>query len=166
MIFVTVGTQLPFNRLLRAVDAWAARNPGVPVHAQTGCSSAILGHVSCSPFLTKPEMDAAFARARVIVGHAGMGTILTAAELGKPVIVLPRAAALGEHRNDHQAATVARLRNLPVLHVAPDDAAIGPLIDRCLARDGVAAAVSRSAQPALLAAVSQFIRGGSPLGAA
>ena len=49
-------------------------------------------------------MDAAAA----IVAHAGMGTILTALETGKRLLVMPRRAALGEHRNDHQLATVSR----------------------------------------------------------
>ncbi len=34
MIFLTVGTQLPFDRLVAAVDAWAARQPGQEVFGQ------------------------------------------------------------------------------------------------------------------------------------
>ncbi len=36
MIFATVGTQLPFDRLIRALDGWAASNGGVEVFAQIG----------------------------------------------------------------------------------------------------------------------------------
>ena len=39
MIFVTVGTQLPFDRLVRAVDAWAAEHPQVDVFGQIGPAS-------------------------------------------------------------------------------------------------------------------------------
>jgi UDP-N-acetylglucosamine transferase subunit ALG13 len=47
-----------------------------------------------------------------------MGTILSAAELGKPVILMPRRAKFGEHRNDHQQDTaleMARLSNVTVV---------------------------------------------------
>ena len=32
-----------------------------------------------------------------MVGHAGMGTIITALQSAKPLLVLPRIGALGEH---------------------------------------------------------------------
>jgi UDP-N-acetylglucosamine transferase subunit ALG13 len=38
-----------------------------------------------------------------------MGTILTALELGKPILVVPRLGDLNETRNDHQVATAKRL---------------------------------------------------------
>ena len=44
-----------------------------------------------------------------MISHAGMGSIITALELGKRIIVMPRRANLGEHRNDHQLATAKRL---------------------------------------------------------
>ena len=34
MIFATVGTQLPFDRLIAAVDRWAGTRPGREVFAQ------------------------------------------------------------------------------------------------------------------------------------
>jgi hypothetical protein len=40
MIFATVGTQLPFDRLLLGLDSWAAANPGIPVLAQAARASA------------------------------------------------------------------------------------------------------------------------------
>ena len=36
MIFVTVGTQLAFDRLVQAVDAWVGNNPGERAYAQIG----------------------------------------------------------------------------------------------------------------------------------
>ncbi|OAD23364.1 Glycosyltransferase 28 domain protein [Candidatus Thiomargarita nelsonii] len=36
MIFVTVGAQIPFDRLIRVVDQWAARNGRDDVFAQIG----------------------------------------------------------------------------------------------------------------------------------
>jgi UDP-N-acetylglucosamine transferase subunit ALG13 len=48
-----------------------------------------------------------------------MGTILSAAELGKPLILMPRRAQFQEHRNDHQLDTareMVRLSNVTVVH--------------------------------------------------
>lgn len=47
-----------------------------------------------------------------------MGSILTALRYKKPILVLPRRADLGEHRNDHQLATAKWLSNRAGLTVA------------------------------------------------
>ena len=57
--------------------------------------------------------------ADAIIAHAGMGTILTALEMGKPLLVMPRRAELGEHRNDHQLATAMRFADLGGRHGRP-----------------------------------------------
>ena len=36
MIFASVGSMLPFDRLIQAVDAWAAANPAQEVYVQIG----------------------------------------------------------------------------------------------------------------------------------
>ena len=36
MIFVTIGSMFPFDRLIRVMDGWAAANPGVETLAQIG----------------------------------------------------------------------------------------------------------------------------------
>ena len=97
MIFATVGTQLPFDRLLSGLDSWAARNPEVPILAQTGASERRFGHIRTVSQLSQANFQAQFEKARLIVAHAGMGTILSAAEFGKPVILMPRLAKFNEH---------------------------------------------------------------------
>ncbi|MEM9581757.1 MAG: glycosyltransferase [Pseudomonadota bacterium] len=107
MIFVTVGTQLPFPRLIEAMDKLAGRI-SEPVLAQTG--------VACSPrnLIVEPVMTEARYRkvlglARLVVSHAGIGTVIAARDAEKPIILVPRRAELGEHRNDHQIGTVREL---------------------------------------------------------
>lgn len=116
MILVTVGTQLAFPRLL---DMFAAAAPDLvsETFAQTG-DPAYAGPLAGTPFLTREEFERRCASARIIVGHAGMGTILAARRLGKPLIVVPRRHALGEHRNDHQMGTAEQLRRLGSVAVA------------------------------------------------
>ncbi|MBN8486321.1 MAG: glycosyl transferase family 28 [Burkholderiales bacterium] len=120
MIFVTVGTQLGFDRLVNAVDAWAAANPQHQVYAQIGPSQAPKA-IPYSAFLAPAEADEKMQQANLIVAHAGMGSILTALRLGKPILVLPRRHAQGEHRNDHQMATAKWLSNRPGITVAWDE---------------------------------------------
>ena len=58
-----------------------------------------------------------------------MGTILTGLDLGKPVVVVPRLAACGEHRNDHQLATVEKLQRFPLVRAVHDVTRIGEALD-------------------------------------
>ncbi len=107
MIFVTVGTQLPFPRLIEAMDEIAGRLYE-PVIAQTYAPT------TCKNMIVEPQMNGTrysdvLARARLIVAHAGIGTIMAAREASIPLIVLPRRASLGEHRNDHQQGTARQM---------------------------------------------------------
>ena len=127
MIFLTVGTQLPFDRLVSAVDDWAA--PGHEVVAQIGNSRLQPRHLRCKAFMSAGEFRDCFHAADVIVAHAGMGTILTGLDLGKPVVVVPRLAAFGEHRNDHQLATVEQLQRFPLVRPVHDVTRLGEALD-------------------------------------
>lgn len=126
MIFVTVGTQLPFPRLVAHLDQLAARLDE-KVIAQTGEARAyehLDAFASCSALDIEHFCDAA----RVIVAHAGMGSVLMARRLGKPLIILPRQRVSGEHRNDHQMATAQALEGRAGIRVAWDEAEIGDLL--------------------------------------
>jgi UDP-N-acetylglucosamine transferase subunit ALG13 len=117
VIFVTVGTQLPFPRLIAQMDEIAGRLDE-DVFAQTGPDAGDVKHLKTLTQLTPPEFEEKFRTARVVVAHAGIGTILSAKRYGKPVILLPRRADLGEHRNDHQLATARQVEKLTGVHVA------------------------------------------------
>lgn len=119
MIFVTVGTQLPFDRMVSMIDELAAEL-SLEVFAQTADPTATYTHIKHAPFLTPDEYDDIIARTAVLVGHAGIGTILTAKRVEKPVIVMPRKASLGEHRNEHQLATARHLEGHEGVYIAHD----------------------------------------------
>lgn len=124
MIFVTVGGQLPFDRLVHAVDRWAMAQRREDVFAQVGNSASPPSHIRWQRFLSPADFRRKAREAEVIVAHAGMGSILTALEVGKPILVMPRRADLGEHRNDHQCATVGRLGKDVAITVAADEDAL------------------------------------------
>ena len=156
-VFATVGTQFPFDRLLRAVDAWAGLNPAVPVLAQTGSTTTRFAHMTCAETLDQAQFAAAFAGARVIVSHAGMGTILSATELGKPILLMPRRALHGEHRNDHQLDTAAEMAALPNVTVVHDAGDVGAALTRLLAHPQTATLGLTEASGQLIANLRAFI---------
>lgn len=161
MIFLTVGTQEPFDRLVRAVDAWAATHE-VPVFGQLGRLTADSYRPANFPFesfISADEFQERLEASRLMVGHAGMGSIISALTFGKPLLMMARRAALGEHRNEHQLATAARFTGRPGLHVAADADAVGTMIDRLLDGDATASGgqLSPHASPQLLGAIRDFI---------
>ncbi|WP_424973072.1 glycosyltransferase [Dinoroseobacter sp. S76] len=164
MIFVTVGTQLPFIRL---IDTMAELAPtlGEPVIAQTGPhgaeDAARWGALELHEHLTPGRFDECFKAARVVVGHAGMGTVLSARRHDKPVILLPRRHELGEHRNDHQMATAREVARLAGVHVAFAAEEIAPLLASDLSGPSAAdpACDAPSEKAALIARLQGFIAG-------
>ncbi len=121
MIFVTVGGQMPFDRLVQTVDQWAGESGARDVFAQIGDSRLRPKHIEWTAFLQPPEFAARVQAARLIVAHAGMGSILTAMEHGKPILVMPRRGDLAETRNDHQVDTARHLGQMGLVHVAIDE---------------------------------------------
>lgn len=130
MIFVTVGENGPFDRLVRCVDAWAGEQDKVEAFAQIGRTDYVPRHIEWAERLHQEEFLRLFSRADAIVAHAGMGTILSALELGVPVLVMPRLAALGEQRNDHQLATARALKESGKINVADDEHALREMLDQ------------------------------------
>ena len=108
MIFVTVGTQGQFDRLVKTVDVWAGARGRTDVFAQTGPSKYGAEYIHTERFIDSTEFRRRVEEASLVIAHAGMGSIITALEAGKRIIVMPRRASLGEHRNDHQVATAKR----------------------------------------------------------
>lgn len=127
MIFAFTGTQLPFPRMLDALDRIAARN-GLDVIAQTSEPLYTSEHMACQASFGAAEFDALVKRADLLVAHAGIGSIIAAALHAKPIILHPRRAGLGEHRNDHQLATVAKLSFLPGVYIAHEEDELERLI--------------------------------------
>jgi UDP-N-acetylglucosamine transferase subunit ALG13 len=135
VIFVTVGSDLPFSRLVKHLDHWSRNNSGQQVFAQLGRlgpSDYVPETIEWVEMLTADEFDRRFAEARLIVAHAGMGSIISALATGKPIVILPRRAQLGEHRNNHQLATAERFADRPGIFVAWSEAELSDTIDRSL----------------------------------
>lgn len=162
MILLTVGYELPFNRLVRAVDEWCASRGRTDVFGQIadpGPSGHRPRHFEWQSFLEPEEFQRRFEQADLVVGHAGMGSIVTALCLAKPIVIMPRRAALKETRNDHQVATAEKFALRPGVRVAADETEVGPALDGMVAGSAglVPAGISKFAAPRLLDAIRSFI---------
>jgi len=156
LIFVTVGTQLAFDRMISAVDGWAASAEGQNVFAQIGPGAFRPQHLDFKEFVGPDEADRLFRSASLVVSHAGMGSILTALKYRKPILIMPRKAALGEHRNDHQLATAKWLGDKAGVKVAwGEDELVALLGSRETLRAGDS--ISDFASPELIANLRNFI---------
>jgi UDP-N-acetylglucosamine transferase subunit ALG13 len=161
MIFVTVGTQLPFDRLIRTIDQWSSRQPSVEVFAQIGPAEYQPRHIAWAEFLDADECRRKTEKADVVVAHAGMGSILTALELGRPVLVMPRLSAYGEHRNDHQLDTAKKLLAQGRIFVAFDEVELVEKLD-LITNLKAAERISVQASAGLLEALRGFVNGQMP----
>jgi len=128
MIFVTVGTQLPFDRLVHAIDQWAKEHPGQDICAQVAASALTPQYITAHPFLSPSDYRRLFLAAELIVSHAGIGSIVMALELQKPIIVMPRRADLHEHRNDHQQGTARRFASMGYINAAYSEVELWALL--------------------------------------
>lgn len=156
MIFVTVGTQLPFDRLVGAIDRWAELHPEQSVRAQVGDSSLHAKFIEARKWMTSVQFEHSVRRAELVVTHAGMGTILTARRFEVPVLIMPRLAQLREVRSDHQRETARRLEDLGLVSVAWSEAELPGKIDWLL-RHGFAQQQGASTRPSLLAAIRRSV---------
>ena len=132
MIFVTVGSQLPFDRLVSVVDAWAAGRPDVELFGQVGDTKSPPANFDSVSTMSPDEYERHFAAADLIVGHAGMGTIIAALEHGTPLLMLPRLGSLRESRNDNQVGTARHFRSFATIEVAESESQIPERIDHML----------------------------------
>lgn len=129
MILVTTGTQLPFPRLVAAMDRLAP-GLGERVVAQVGPDLAAYANLETHARLDPETFEALFREARLVVAHAGIGTVLAACRHGKPLVLMPRRHSLGEHRNDHQMATAEALRGRAGLYLAREENELAELLTR------------------------------------
>lgn len=115
MIFVIVGTQEPFDRLVEHIDEWSMISGYNKIFAQVAKAKYQSKNFKSVNFLPPVDFDKKFHEAELIVGHAGMGTIISALQNSKPIIVMPRLAEFHEHRNNHQLATALSFEKLGLI---------------------------------------------------
>jgi beta-1,4-N-acetylglucosaminyltransferase len=101
LIFVTVGGMRAFERLTKEMDR-VAGELDEQVVMQIGSTDYEPKNCDYFRFMPRNDIEGFYAGARVIVCHAGGGSILTALEHNKPLVLVPRMKRYGEVFDDHQ----------------------------------------------------------------
>jgi beta-1,4-N-acetylglucosaminyltransferase len=151
VILVTVGLHdRPFDRLVRAADGLATLTYE-PVIVQRGCTNYEPVHAAWFDAVPAARMEALVAQARVVVSHAGAGSVLSAQRARVPLVLVPRKRQWGESIDDHQQqlaeALAAQGRAVVLDEVSP------PALCRAIAW----ARLSAEARPGM--ALQQALRG-------
>jgi UDP-N-acetylglucosamine transferase subunit ALG13 len=101
VIFVTVGTnEARFDRLLRGIESLGGDEEVLVQHGHTPPTAC--PNCTFVDFLPFEQMLETMRRARVVVTHAGVGSVMVALSVGKRPVVVPRRKALDEAVDDHQ----------------------------------------------------------------
>ena len=154
---MTVGSMLPFDRLVAAMDHWARQHPDASVFAQIGEGGRRPQHIECCEMLDPAAFRRHCLDCDVIVSHLGTGTVLTAAEVGRPLVALLRRHDLREVNSDHQHAAASWLRSRLGIAVVEHEGALGAEIERMVGCAGPQDFASAS-RATLCAAVADFLR--------
>lgn len=119
MLLVTTGTnEQPFDRLVRAAAGLAEREDAF---VQYGSSREPHGAGEWVEFLDFDELAERMRDARVVVCHAGVGSIMLARKCGHRPVVLPRRVHLGEAVDDHQLHMGRRLHAAGIVTLVEDE---------------------------------------------
>jgi UDP-N-acetylglucosamine transferase subunit ALG13 len=118
MIFVTVGSMFPFDRMIRSMDDWTSEHPNQQVFAQIGGGKYEPKYMTWQRIIPPDEYKRIVGACRVIVAHAGTGTVFMASAFRKPIVLFPRRAAQKEHTTDHQLDTAKWLEHKQGIFIA------------------------------------------------
>lgn len=133
MILVTLGTQdKSFPRLIKAVDD-AVKEGYIreKVIVQAGCTEYSSENLEIFGMTSPEEMRKLIKEARVVITHGGVGSILSAIELGKPVIAMARLEKYGEHHNDHQLDIISAFEQRGYIFQLSEEGQLNELLQKC-----------------------------------
>jgi UDP-N-acetylglucosamine transferase subunit ALG13 len=117
MIFVTIGTSEPFDRLLRWLDELG---PDEELVVQRGRSTFAPRGATCFDYLPYEDVLEYVRGARVVVTHAGAGSVMTCLACGKRPVAVPRLRRYGETADDHQLAFAQHLAEAGLIAVVEE----------------------------------------------
>jgi UDP-N-acetylglucosamine transferase subunit ALG13 len=119
MILVTTGTnEQAFDRLVRAA---AVLSESETAFVQYGSSRVPHGKGEWVAFVDFDDLAARMRSARVVVCHAGVGSIMLARRCGHRPVVVPRRMHLGEAVDDHQLHLAQRLHRAGIVLLVGDE---------------------------------------------
>jgi UDP-N-acetylglucosamine transferase subunit ALG13 len=155
MILVIVGTsKRPFDRLLKVMDS-LAKDSDEEIIIQRGHSRHEIRYARWTEFYRRSEIGHIMRSCRLVVSHAGIGTVLDARSYGKPIIIVPRRKEFGESLDNHQVDTARDLQGEDGIYVAWSENDIREIIDRTKVYDPET--IDRSEKDRLIFFLKQLI---------
>ena len=132
MIFVVLGTQkFQCNRLLMEIDRLVEQKIITEeVFAQRGYSDYVPKYYDSVDFLKKEEFEEKMGQCSLLISHSGVGTILSAVNHKKPVIVCPRLKKYKEHVDDHQLEIAKAFEKKQLVLMYREEADLSELIEQ------------------------------------
>jgi UDP-N-acetylglucosamine transferase subunit ALG13 len=160
MIFVTVGTnEAPFDRLLQGVSALTTTEEIV---VQYGASDIRPKRAQLVDFLAFDEVVQNILQARVVITHAGVGSIMVSLANGKRPIVVPRRKRYAEAVDDHQLQLGRRFDAAGLVTLVENPFALGEVV-RSAPPNATLLPTSSSLAADLRSFLEARVRGASPV---
>ena len=152
MILVTVGTnEAPFDRLLQAVETFSTDEEIVVQH---GSSAIVPANAARTyDFLLFDDLVREMGASRVVVTHAGIGSIMTALSCGRRPVVVARLVAHREAVDDHQLPVARRLVEAGLVTLVEDLAQL----EEAVAKAGEEVDVSLGADERLVSELREYV---------
>lgn len=113
MILVLLGTQdKPFTRLLDEIERLKKEKiVKDEIIVQAGLTKYESEYMQIHGLIQIDELMKLMEKSDLIITHGGVGSILSALQLEKKVIAVPRLEEYGEHTNNHQIQIVNEFFN-------------------------------------------------------
>jgi UDP-N-acetylglucosamine transferase subunit ALG13 len=134
MIFLTVGSEFHFDRLVEAVDRLIAESfLSEEVVGQIGYGGYEPQYMNWVPTMPRGLYAEHIRSANRVISHAGMGTIIQCLLMEKPLLVMPRRGSHPkEHVNDHQFGTAEKFEKRGSILVARDTVELSDKINQLI----------------------------------
>ena len=93
------------------MDAYAGET-GERVVMQIGRSGFVAKNAETFAFVSKEQAEAYYEEARLVVCHAGIGSILGGMTRNKPLVLIPRTVLVPDSNDDQQAIVAEKVRSM------------------------------------------------------
>ncbi|MBU1130496.1 hypothetical protein KKE45_04220, partial [Patescibacteria group bacterium] len=121
MIFITVGTtKYPFNRLAKAINNYAKKNPQQKFTIQSGYTNHFQNYsnTTIKKFFDFNKTINLIKKAQFIISQAGEGNIFSILQFAKnPPIIIPRNPKYKEHVDNQQIHTCQILKKRKLANI-------------------------------------------------
>lgn len=122
MIFVSIGTQKQqFARIFKKIENSKILE-NEEIIAQSGFTKFNSQKIKMLGFIEQEKLNEYIKEADFVICHGGVGTIFSALNMQKKVLVMPRLKKYKEHKNDHQVEICKELEKEEyIIYLKEDD---------------------------------------------